>query len=405
MEEIEKIDDSKDYTTETDNQTINSQTNKDFSLIHRKKAFRIGILSLLALIFALGFAYYQSYNNLKIKSQTSKTQIKNQILDTTPVPTIDPTLEWKVYRNEKLGFEFRYPTTIADPIRCNTEKTCNFANSVSEKDSNEIYLVTSDGRLSISQTKMYERIQPYGALTTTTLNSYPAYKRISHSTYETIEYFIQRNDDLYKIKLHFLSTNKESQGLLNKIISTLTFTQQDDIVDGCIKDNTTSSQYNTYGWKKYENKKYGFSIKYPLSLIYNDKGSSTSAKFVTESRYKQDEALNDMVKSGDSPGRSGPEGDAIVILVFGNPKSLKLTEWAREYDLYTGFITSRTSECKIKAFKGVNVLSYSGGSMLQTEKVIVLSPDKSYGIIFIEEKSETIDELFPQIISTLEFLN
>ncbi|OGH12515.1 MAG: hypothetical protein A2857_06980 [Candidatus Levybacteria bacterium RIFCSPHIGHO2_01_FULL_36_15] len=103
MEEAKKVSSLENSQTEnSQNQTI-----KDFSAHHRQKAFRIVMLSLITLIFALGFTYYQ---NVKLESQNSRLrQDFGGRAKLTPTPTINPTANWKTYTNNEFGFTLKYP--------------------------------------------------------------------------------------------------------------------------------------------------------------------------------------------------------------------------------------------------------------------------------------------------------
>jgi len=81
---------------------------------------------ILAIIIGFGLlavsayaGYWYGSESAKFKSQISKPQLKSQSEPTaqptppSPTPVVeDETKDWEVYRNEKYGFEIRYPSEV-----------------------------------------------------------------------------------------------------------------------------------------------------------------------------------------------------------------------------------------------------------------------------------------------------
>lgn len=72
----------------------------------KKKILIAGLVILFVLVFgAIGFLVYQNY---QLKQQISRIPSPPD-LPIKPTPTPDPTADWKIYANEKYGFELKYP--------------------------------------------------------------------------------------------------------------------------------------------------------------------------------------------------------------------------------------------------------------------------------------------------------
>lgn len=61
----------------------------------------VGLVGVLILVAGLAFGGYYYFTKLKPLLQTS-----------IPTPISDPTADWKTYRNEQYGFEFKHPSTL-----------------------------------------------------------------------------------------------------------------------------------------------------------------------------------------------------------------------------------------------------------------------------------------------------
>lgn len=69
----------------------------------------IGMLLLvLLLLVAAGFFAYQNYRLEKEAHQVQPTPTLQTSI-TSPIPTIDPTANWKTHKNGKYGFSIKYP--------------------------------------------------------------------------------------------------------------------------------------------------------------------------------------------------------------------------------------------------------------------------------------------------------
>ena len=146
-----------------------------------KKSLVLMILIHLIAITIIGYFVYQ---NIQLKEQISQPQ-QTPIVSIAPtiLPTTDPTANWKIYKNEKYGFEFKYPvgwsTCVSDyvfslkpgnEIECETEGWDNAINiwywldkenktkdDIVKQHENDDYVVVPTGRkLSIETASEYQ---------------------------------------------------------------------------------------------------------------------------------------------------------------------------------------------------------------------------------------------------------
>jgi len=74
---------------------------------------------LLVFVGAISFFLGKSLSQTKTPSLPPISQFSPSPIPEVPTPTPDPTANWKTYRNEKYGFEFKYPSHLHSLISSN----------------------------------------------------------------------------------------------------------------------------------------------------------------------------------------------------------------------------------------------------------------------------------------------
>lgn len=162
------------------------------------------------------FLYFQNKQNPTLKTQN--------LIATT---TIDQFADWKTYRNEEYGFEFKYPENYEasfdnnnlyfriDKIEIKNEK------EEIKSDKFFIEMVWGDDIDYLPYIDKYKEDN---------LNGYKTYQGLRidsnfspYSGYDT--YIIKKPDEVWLIAASFNTSEIETQKLINQILSTFKFTK------------------------------------------------------------------------------------------------------------------------------------------------------------------------------------
>ncbi len=274
-----------------------------------KSYLKIVLLVVLGLIILAGAVYA----GVTIGKKQSPPEVIPQVIETSPTP--DETANWQTYRNEKYGFEFKYPQ--------------NWKINDKELPDDAIFRIESDidsgvpyGPIDPPPTLPYsivvgiienasnldEWIANNNAgikskITTMKNNDFIYYKAIDvPSMSGELNYYIPLNQKGSYLNLSLspyfepdeYKEQKEAVKLFDQILSTFKFL-----------DSTSTGE--TANWKTYRDSVASFEIKYPANWSYTIKSKTTTSS--------SPDQPNKPTHSG-SLSFIGPEGQ--IDLVFGD---------------------------------------------------------------------------------------
>ena len=168
--------------------------------------------------------------------------------------------DWKVYRNEKYGFEVKYPNNYI--LEKNSEESINFWTEDRYKLNSEIILSKGASRLSHnlgievanekwSKEKIDENLKNNEVQKEEIyLNNIKIIKFLKKSDEGNIYLNCIQKNNIYIVIYKNDSTSEKE---FNQILSTFKFIEEDETVN----------------WQTYQNEEYGFEINYPENWYYN----------------------------------------------------------------------------------------------------------------------------------------
>ncbi len=321
------------------------------------KIFYILILIFLAIIGSFSYLFYLQYNyNPMCVSDCSSIV----------VPDFDETSDWKTYRNEEYGFEFKYPS--------NWVKLDNYQTDP------DLITIVSSNESADNVSKCYEGCGPdlwFYHYKNIDLEKYindpgnllfnPKKIKIDGQTaYEVDEagfssYYavlVQKGNDVYKILGYNNQLSLSSNTIESQILSTFKFIDKTD----------------TSTWKTYRNEVYGYEFKYPNgSYVESNNGNIRIQNY---NGYRQGLASGEFwLDFNEKPGKGSCKSEATSL----NKKQDDLGIY------YIGPLP-------------FTEMNESGGERF------VLCADKSGNSIFIQAFENNINgPLVNQILSTFKF--
>ncbi|MBU4338871.1 hypothetical protein KKB43_02295 [Patescibacteria group bacterium] len=207
------------------------------------------IVSLGALFGAIGYL---------AKNKAAKIQHPQ----VSPAPVINETADWETYRNEKYGFEFKYPMEWLYKIV--SEKQVEFrerekAYSIEESDTYAIGIFLDENISNLTAEQIAEARKSKSSfpveIKTLIVGNTDAAQTVDYLQQSTI---IVKDNKIYKIVTPNFGNNdlnKSVREIYDKMLSTFKFIEKDETAD----------------WKTYRNEKYEFEV----TLLDSWKGYST----------------------------------------------------------------------------------------------------------------------------------
>lgn len=243
-----------------------------------------------ALFLAALFGVYQ-YQQQKINSLLSQT-----VTEITPTPTSLPelvsesTTDWQIYKNDKLGFEFSYPSIwfkldSADSSGNIYFSTSNIASPM-EMNSTDIWLSISN-KVQPTKATLLNKVTKTVQDNQVTILTYGSPK-IPTESGSNISYQIS-NKNLF-IELNYFSFNqntlKDNTAIFNQILSTFKFTYS--AIPTSSQKTTSTKIYSNIGLTfSYPST---FTLANPLSPIINE-------GFVNQKFNNNDNSVNLLLSS------------------------------------------------------------------------------------------------------------
>ena len=302
----------------------------------------------------------------------------------------DAFSDWKVYRNEKYGFEMKYPNNYI--IEKNSEERINFWTEDRYKLNSEIMLskgasgLSHDFQISIANEKWSKGIIDEN------LKNNEVQKEEIYSNNIKIIGFLKKSDegDLYlnciqKNNIYIIiykNDNSTSEKEFDQILSTFKFTEEDETAD----------------WKVYRNEEFGFEMRYPEKWIIedmsHDKYPTHSVCFISKEREKS-KLFGERVCYCDIQIHLSSSLEYLPR----NQYKLPLKEWLEQ----DGIQKFKGEETKISGVMGYVAETISCDSDLPEKNIFLEFEGKQYHIVQNFDNRFSVDEN-NQILSTFKFI-
>lgn len=221
---------------------------------NKNKSYFVKLILVVVIFFsfltAVGLVA-QSVKNKRIVNREPQVSISSEPTATLLVK--DETSDWKTYKNDKYGYEVKYPNNWAG---IETSPITNYASFTSEKRDMAqagfwIRVFKNSNKLSIKEWWDKEYIKGdavyelKGAFLSEGKSEFPVIVFKEKNGLE-FNYLVFSKDNYIYIILTPLADEQ-----INQIFSTFKFIEKDEII----------------GWEAYKSKEYGFELKYPSDII------------------------------------------------------------------------------------------------------------------------------------------
>ncbi len=255
-DQIQQTEESEKQTTNSTEQPIKKDIippKPPFKFTHSKKWITIEvILLLIVIVLATSYSFYR--NAYKPKSPPLPATPTPKL---TQTPTPDLTTNWKTYRNEKYGYQIKYPESLIPKQITDNDTYLEFVTFAKENGERDFLYSIYIRETSLEREVNIFRSQIEGHILVnlirnenTQINGYPAtlleYQAQDPQTGPNNTYIIVNNGK-YSFVISIVSDKAD------QILSTFKFLP------------------DTSGWKTYSNEELGISFKYPNNLyIFTD---------------------------------------------------------------------------------------------------------------------------------------
>lgn len=217
-----------------------------------KKPIRLLVLTAIMIVIGLLSLWY-----LSCKKDENPDLVVNQNLVASSTPEIS---DWKTYRNEEYGFEFKYPEGVLieeDNKNVRIEKL-NYTDEKERLDANEFFI--ESWNFSLEELKSYKLSNFKEGM----LNGYKTYEGDDLDAYISPlgprMLFLSKNDLKVTFAI-YTGQGVEVKSLVDQILSTFKFI------------STSTEVVDTSTWKTYRNEELGFEFGYPEGWIIESSGS------------------------------------------------------------------------------------------------------------------------------------
>ena len=334
-------------------------------MIGKKQAFAKAVLVLI-IIFSLGTVAGLTGYALSLKkafqgSAQQEKSVKKPAIEPEAISD-DEKEEWKIYKNEEYGFEFKYPKNLSSE-----EKTDSVLKSFSvllKSDDLNGYLLVNDPGIGtgFDIAVSTENVSIGG------IDSKLEILDSSIDNQRTVKVSFAKNGNDYFWLLRFDKSDTTKLSLITDIFNSFRFAEKEALED----------------WKIYKNEKYGFEFQYPEDWFV--KSEMETSISVANSRYKKTE--------GEHP--------FIFFWVYDNKKNLSLRNWFNE-NQKSFFADAKPVEGKDYKLEDLTVQNYKALRFSYSRMAKVTLIDFNSKVISASAINTT--EGYDQILSTFKASN